>query len=205
MPIVSSKAMMLEAGLDILSTHGVSGSSLGRVAQAAGLSKSGLFAHVRSKDQLAMELFDAGARLADRSVVAPAMRQPDGLVRLLALIEGWLGWSARAGLSGGCPIAAAMFELDDSDGPVRDHVKVLETQWRSLLSALVDEAISRGELRADLDRDQFIWELCGIYLCHHTSSRFLGDPAADRRAHRAVDSLVERAGGVSLAWRDDPC
>ncbi len=179
----------------MLSEDGLSGLSVGRVADAAGLSKSGLFAHVRSKDRLEIALLDAGTDLARRTVVAPAMQAPPGLARLRTLIDLWLGWSARAGLRGGCPIAAALFELDDRRGAVRDHVAMLEQRWRGLLSSLTAEAVGGGELRKDLDVEQFVWELCGIYLSHHTATRFLHDPLAGERARRAVDALIERAGG----------
>jgi AcrR family transcriptional regulator len=197
----STKTRLLKAGLDMLSQDGLSGLSIGRVAEAAGLSKSGLFAHVRSKEQLEIELLDAGAELARRIVLAPAMEAAPGLTRLRTLIDGWLGWSARAGLSGGCPVAAAVFELDDRPGPVRDHVAMLERQWRDLLASLTAEAVEQGELRQDLDVEQFVWELCGIYLSHHTASRFLHDPLAKERARRAVDALIERAGGPAAARR----
>ena len=199
----STKARLLEAGLDMLSQDGLSGLSLGRVAEAAGLSKSGLFAHVRSKDQLEIALLDAGAGLADETVVTPAMQAPPGLARLRTLIDRWLGWSACAGLHGGCPVAAALFELDDRPGPVRDHVAMLEQRWRDLLSGLITDAVAQGELRKDLDVEQFVWELCGIYLSHHAASRFLRDPLAGERARRAVDALIERAGG-SAARRRKP-
>ncbi len=195
MKSASTKARLLEAGLDMLSQDGLSGLSLGRVAEAAGLSKSGLFAHVRSKDQLEIALLDAGAGLAEETVVIPAMQAPPGLARLRKLIDLWLGWSARAGLHGGCPVAAALFELDDRPGPVRDHVAMLERRWRDLLSSLTMDAVARGELRQDLDMEQFVWELCGIYLSHHAASRFLRDPLAEERARRAVDTLIERADG----------
>jgi AcrR family transcriptional regulator len=194
---VTTKARLMEAGLDMLSQDGLSGLSIGRVAKAAGLSKSGLFAHVRSKEQLAIELLDAGTELARQTVVAPAMKTALGLTRLRTLIDGWLGWSARAGLSGGCPVAAALFELDDRPGPVRDHVAALEQRWRDLLASLTTEAVARGELRQNLDVEQFVWELCGIYLSHHAASRFLHDPLAEERARRAVDALIEYAGGAA--------
>lgn len=190
----NAKTRLLEAGLDLLSREGMGGLTLGRVADAAALSKSGLFAHVRSKEQLSIALLDAGADLARRHVVVPAMQAPSGLARLRALIDRWLGWSGRAGLSGGCPIAAALFELDDRPGPVRDHVAMLELRWRALLRGLVSEAVGQGELRADLDVEQVVWELCGIYLSHHSASRFLHDPLSDERAKRAVEALIERAG-----------
>ena len=96
MSVNSTRAKLLEVGLDVLSRSGVGGLSIGRVAEAAGLSKSGLFAHVRSKDQLAIALLDAGTHLAKRNVVAPAMQAPIGLARVRALIERWMGWSEVA-------------------------------------------------------------------------------------------------------------
>jgi AcrR family transcriptional regulator len=193
-----TRTRLLEVGLDLLSQDGLSGLSIGRVAEAAGLSKSGLFAHVRSKEQLEIELLDAGTQLARQTVIAPAMQAAPGLTRLRALIDHWLGWSTRAGLGGGCPVAAALFELDDKPGPVRDHVAMLERRWRDLLSNLTAEAVTRGELRQDLDVGQFVWELCGIYLSHHAASRFLHDPLAVERARRAVDALIEHAGGPAM-------
>jgi len=200
----ATKMRLLDAGLDVLSQDGLGGLSLGRVAEAAGLSKSGLFAHVRSKDHLATALLDAGTGLAHREIVAPAMRASPGLARLRVLVDRWLGWTARAGLSGGCPVAAALFELDDRPGPVRDHVATIERNWRDFLAHLTAEAVARGELRADLDPEQFVWELCGIYLSHHTASRFLHDPLADERARHAVDALIERSGGTRAGQKEHP-
>jgi AcrR family transcriptional regulator len=191
----STKARLLKAGLDMLSQDGLSGLSIGRVAEATGLSKSGMFAHVHSKEQLEINLLDAGTELAGRTVIAPAMETRPGLTRLRVLIDRWLGWSSRAGLNGGCPVAAALFELDDRPGPVRDHVAILERQWHDLLASLTAEAVDRGEFRDGLDIEQFIFELCGIYLSHHTASRFFHDPLARERAGKAVDVLIARAGG----------
>jgi AcrR family transcriptional regulator len=189
----STKARLLWVGLDALSVEGLGGLTLGRLADAADISKSGLFAHFRSKEQLQIDLLDEMARIANRCVVAPAMTEPEGLPRLTALVEAWLGWSTRAGLRGGCPIAAALFELDDLDGDVRAHVVRLEARWRGLLEALTRETVALGQFRSDLDIDQFVWELCGVYLSHHASRRFLRDPAADARAWRALGGLIDRA------------
>ena len=169
--------------------------TLGLLAEDAGVSKSGLFAHFGSKEELQIGLFDRGAQVAREHVVVPAMQAAEGLPRLEALVNRWFGWTSRAGLSGGCPVAAGLFELDDADGPVRQHVLALESQWRKLLTQLVHGAIGCGHLRADLDVEQFIWELCGIYLSHHASFRFLRDPQADRRARTALEGLLERSRG----------
>ena len=98
---------------------------------------------------------------------------------------------------GGCPVAAGLFEFDDIEGPVRDKILQMEGEWRELLLAFVQEAVERGQLRRDLDRDQFVWELCGIYLSHHAAHRFLRSKDADRRARTAFNALLERAAPVA--------
>lgn len=183
---------LLRVGLDQMSVNGISGVTLGQLADGAGLSKSGLFAHFKSKEQLQIDLLDEMATTADRVVVKPAMKEEPGLPRLRLLVDLWFGWSGRAGLRGGCPLAAAMFELDDLDGEVRQHAAAFEAHWRGVLSELVDEAVAAGHLAKGTDTNQFVWELCGIYLGHHASSRFLRDPNADDRARRAFEALVDR-------------
>jgi AcrR family transcriptional regulator len=189
----ATRQRILDSGLDLMSEVGVSGVTLGVLAADIGLSKSGLFAHFRSKEALQIALLRQTAQAAGAAVVTPAMEAPPGLRRLGALVRLWLGWTARAGLRGGCPVAAALFELDDLDGEVRAEVVAMEAHWRGLLAQLTRDAVARGELRADLDVEQFIWELCGIYLSHHASSRFLRDPQADQRAASAFRDLLSRS------------
>jgi AcrR family transcriptional regulator len=191
---LTTRERLLGVGLDAISLEGLGGLTLGRLAEAASMSKSGLFAHFRSKEQLQIDLLDKMARTANRCVIAPSFEEPEGLPRLQALVALWLGWPARAGLRGGCPIAAALFELDDLDGEVRAHVVMLESRWRSLLADLTRQAVARGHLREGLDVDQFVWELCGLYLSHHASRRFLRDPLANDRARTAFTALLTRAG-----------
>ena len=183
---------LLDVGLRELSVHGLEGVTLGSLARASGLSKSGLFAHFASKSALQIDLLDRAATFAEGNVVRPAMATAEGLPRLQNVIERWLGWSKRAGLPGGCPVAAAIFELDDLESDVRDHVATLESRWRALLLALVERAVQLGHLTASTDVAQFVWELFGIYLSHHASARFLRDPEADRRAKTAFDELIAR-------------
>ncbi|MGV3616530.1 MAG: TetR family transcriptional regulator C-terminal domain-containing protein [Fimbriimonas sp.] len=86
-----------------------------------------------------------------------------------------------------------MFELDEVEGPVRDQVLEMEREWRGLLTQLTTQAVELGHLRADLDVEQFLWELTGIYLAHHTSQRFMHAEDADVRASTALRALVDRA------------
>ena len=184
---------ILDRGLDILSVTSLSGVTIGGLAEAVGLSKSGLFAHFRSKEEIQIRLLQHAGAIVDAQVVAPAMKAEPGLPRLAALMKNWLGWSRRAGLSGGCPMASAMFELDDLEGEVRAYLVETEARSRLLLAGLVREAVEQGALRADADVEQIIWELRGIYLSHHVSSRLLKEPDCDGRAWSAYEALIDRA------------
>jgi len=192
----TTRERILEQGLALMSREGLAGVTIGVLADQVGMSKSGVFAHFRSKDDVQIGLLDHMTAFAGSRVVEPAMAKPEGLPQLEALVENWLGWAPRSGLPGGCPVAAGMFELDDVPGPVRDKVAAMEAHWRGLLGQVVGQAVALGHLRTDLDVDQFVWELCGIYLSHHASSRFLRDPNSDSRAGLAFRSLLDRARPV---------
>jgi AcrR family transcriptional regulator len=190
----TTRTRVIEEGLQALSQGGLASVTIGRLAEATGLSKSGLFAHFRSREALELALLEETARIARSHIVEPAMRNPAGLSRLMALVGRWFGWSARAGLRGGCPIAAALFELDDAAGAVRDRVAALDEEWRLLLRDHVRQAVDLGHLYAETDVEQIVWELCGIYLAHHSAMRFHRDPDADRRAQHALVALLRRSG-----------
>jgi AcrR family transcriptional regulator len=197
----STRERILDQGLALTSQLGLEGVTLGVLADQVGMSKSGLFAHFRSKEEMQISLLEHTAEVGVAHIIAPAMNKPEGLPRLKALVTNWFGWAPRAGLPGGCPVAAGLFEFDDLEGPVRKKILEMEAEWRGLLTKTVKEASSLGHLRADLDAAQFVWELCGIYLSHHTSQRFLKSPDADRRAQTALEALLERAAPVSRKKR----
>lgn len=187
----STHQRILGRGLEIVSERGLAGVSLGGLAERAGLSKSGLFAHFRSKEELQIELLRAAEEALRREVVLPAMEEPEGLPRLRALVGRWLGWASRSGLPGGCPLYGAAFELDDAEeGPVRDYLAESQRGWSGMLVGLVSEAMALGHLGDDLDAVQFVWELNGVYLSHHVSQRLTRDPEADARALAAFETLV---------------
>jgi AcrR family transcriptional regulator len=191
--LASTRQRILQQGLALMSQSGLDAVTLGVLANQVGISKSGLFAHFHSKEEVQVSLLDHAAEVAAVHVIAPAMSAPEGLPRLKALVTRWFGWAPRAGLPGGCPVAAGLFEFDDVEGPVRDKLSKMEAEWRGLLTKLVADAISLGHLRRDLDSDQFVWELSGIYLSHHAAQRFLKSADADRRAALAFESLLARA------------
>jgi AcrR family transcriptional regulator len=189
----STRDRILEQGLALMSRAGLTGVTLGVLAEQVGMSKSGLFAHFRSKEDVQIALLQYMAHFARAQVVQPALRADEGLPRLRALVRNWFGWAQRAGLPGGCPVAAGLFEFDDVEGAVRNEILAMESEWRGLLTQLVQHAVDRGHLRSDLDVEQFVWELCGIYLSHHAAHRFLRAADADQRAQTAFQALLDRA------------
>lgn len=192
MSAIKTHDRILDQGLRMACVTGLSGVTFGTLADAVGMSKSGLFAHFRSKEDIQLRLMAHAEALVAAEVVAPAMAEAPGLPRLTALMRSWLGWTRRVGLDGGCPIASALFELDDLEGVVRAHVAQAEARTQGLLAKLVGEAVAAGALREATDIDQLVWELRGIYLGHHVASRFVRDASADERALTAFDALLDR-------------
>ena len=191
--MTETRERILQQGLALMSQSGLSGVTLGVLAEQAGMSKSGLFAHFRSKEAVQIELLTHMAEFANARVIRPAMTVSEGLPRLRALVRNWFGWAQRAGLPGGCPVAAGLFEFDDVEGRVRNKILEMESEFRGMLTGLVQRALDLGHLRRDLDVDQFVWELCGIYLGHHAAHRFLRSADADSRAQTAFQALIDRA------------
>src|SRR3984957_3344162 len=150
-PETSTREPILHQGLALISQSGLAGGKLGVLAEQVGMLKSGLFAHFRSKEDVQIELLSHMAEFATAHVVEPSMTASEGLPRLRALVRNWFGWAQRAGLPGGCPVAAGLFEFDDIEGRVRNKILEMEGQWRRLLTELVQRAVSLGHLRGDLD------------------------------------------------------
>ena len=205
----STRERILHQGLALMSQAGLAGVTLGVLADQVGMSKSGLFAHFRSKEDVQIELLNHAAEFATERVLIPSMATAEGLPRLQSLVRNWFGWAQRAGLPGGCPVAAGLFEFDDVEGRVRNKIVEMEATWRNTLIGLVERAVGLGHLRSDLDVEQFVWELCAIYLGHHAAHRFLRSADADARAQAAFEALLNRArpssrrGAAKRAGRAD--
>src|SRR5258708_22140174 len=152
----ATRDRILDAGLNLLSTSGFAGVTIGLLASQVGMSKSGLFAHFKSKDEIDIALLEQMAEVGQKTVVVPAMRAQEGLPRLTALVENWLGWSTKAGLVGGCPAAAGVVGLDGGGGAARGKVLELEKKWGQILKQILCEAGSAPDLRKDIHGDQVI-------------------------------------------------
>jgi AcrR family transcriptional regulator len=184
---------ILAHALALATRIGVEGVTIGRLAEDLKMSKSGLFAHFKSKEALQIEMLRlAGARMIE-TVVKPALATPRGEPRLRALFEHWLAWEQSPSLPGGCPFMAASFELDDRPGPVRDFVVQNLRDWMDTLAGAARIAVQEGHFRADLDCEQFAQGCQGIGLGFVHASRLMRDPKARERAQRAFEALVESA------------
>src|ERR1700744_2713240 len=142
----STRERILDRGLALMSQSGLEGVTLGVLAEQVGMSKSGLFAHFRSKEEVQISLLEHTAEVGAAYIIAPSMKEPEGLPRLKALVKHWFGWAPRAGLPGGCPVAAGLFEFDDVSGPVRNKILEMEAEWRALLVKTVTETRALGQL-----------------------------------------------------------
>lgn len=185
-----TREAILDQALDLASVLGVEGLSIGALATATGLSKSGLFAHFGSKAALQVALIDSAAERFLDHVVRPVRRGTSGLARLNAYFENWISWIDKSGRGGGCPLVAAAVELDDREGPARERLVHLQRQWLDALARVAGQAVERGEFRADLECAQFAHDLHAVILGYHNARRLLRDPQAERRAHRGFASLI---------------
>lgn len=188
----ATRAAILDEAVQVASRIGFDALSIGGLADQVDMSKSGLFAHFRSKEQLQLQTM-ARARERFVDVVArPALAAPRGEARVRAVMDGWLTW-ARQSLEAGCIFVAAAAELDDQPGPLRDALVANERDWLELLATVAGTAVAEGEFRADLDVEQFAFELHALMLGHHHASRLLRDADAGARTERAFDSLLAAA------------
>ncbi|MEO8548737.1 MAG: TetR/AcrR family transcriptional regulator [Kofleriaceae bacterium] len=188
-----TRQAILERAFELASVVGVSGLTIGRLAEETGLSKSGLFAHFGSKEALDVAVVEEASRQFVQEVMVPALREPRGEPRVRALFERWITWGQRPG---GCFFVGAGAELDDRPGPPRDALVRACKDWVDELAKAARIAVREGHFTAALDPDQFAFELYGIMLSFHQFHRFLRDPASLSRTHQAFDRLV--------AWAHEP-
>ena len=186
-----TRATILEHATGLASQLGLTGLTIGLLADDLRLSKSGLFAHFRSKETLQIQVLDhAGAKFVEQ-VVRPSLREPRGESRLRALFDRWLSWDTAQALPGGCVFAQAASELDDRAGPVRDRLVQLQREWIGVLITSVELGVAVGRFRADTDAEQFAQDMYGVMLAFHHGWRLLGDPHAEVRARRAFSALLD--------------
>ena len=187
-----TKAAILDEALQIASRLGLEGLTIGSLAEATGMSKSGLFAHFGSREDLQLAVLEHAAQRYGEMVFAPALKIDRGLPRLRGLFERWVDWTQSSGLPGGCIMISAANEYDDRPGPIRDAVIANQRRGNAICEKAVRLAIEEGHLRPDTDPEQIAFEMLGIVLATHNHRRLLGDSEARKRALKAFDQLIGR-------------
>ena len=187
-----TRAAILDEALKIASRLGLEGLTIGSLADATGMSKSGLFAHFGSREDLQLAVLEHFAQLYGERVFVPVLKIERGLPRLRALFERWLDWTLASGLPGGCIMISAAAEYDDRPGPIRDAVIANQHRGNAITQKAVRLAVEEGHLRANTDPEQIAFEMLGIMLASHNHRRLLGDKEARRRALTAFEELVAR-------------
>lgn len=187
-----TKQAIVDQALELASTVGLDKLTIGALAGATGMSKSGLFAHFRSKEQLQLQvLVQARQRFIDL-VITPALTQPRGEARLRAIFERTLrDWDGD--LPGGCIFYAVAAELDDQSGPTRDYFVETQREHANTMRRAAAIAVEEGQFRKDLDLDQFVFELGSITRAYHHFGRLLGRPDAAQRARTMFEGLLARS------------
>ncbi len=156
------------------------------------MSKSGLFAHFGSREQLQLAVLEHAAQRYGELVFTPVLKIDRGLPRLRAMFERWLDWTVASGLPGGCIMISAANEYDDRPGPIRDAVIANQRRGNAICERAVRLAVEEGHFLPDTDPQQIAFEMLGIVLASHNHRRLLGDREARKRALTAFEQLVAR-------------
>ena len=190
-----TRAAILDAAVSLASHMGLEGLSIGALAEVTEMSKSGVFAHFGSREELQISVVrEYHARFEDE-VFVPAMREPRGLPRLAALFDLWVR-RVSAEIDSGCIYISGAVEFDDRPGPVRDALVTMVRTWQQALERAIHAAMAEGHLRADTDPAQVLFEVHGLILALHHDARFLQTPGAPARARLGFERVLASYGAV---------
>ena len=184
-----TRAAILDAALGMASHMGLEGLSIGALAEVTGMSKSGVFAHFGSREDLQISVIREYHARFEEEVFFPAIDEARGLPRLSALFERWIR-RVSVELDSGCIYISGAVEFDDRPGPVRDALASMVGAWHAALARAIGIAVDEGHLRADTDPLQMLFELHGLILALHHDARFLRNPGVLDRARRGFARVI---------------
>ena len=191
-----TRAAILRQAVSLATVDGLEGLSIGNLADALGMSKSGLYAHFGSKEELQLATVDEAGRIFQEEVVRPASAAEPGRARLLAVCEAFFDHLLRRTFPGGCFFASAALEMGTRPGRVKERIVTFQTRFFGLLRSFAEEAVRRGELDADEDPELLAFELNGIILAADTSFVLYDDPRALEVARAVVRRRLQRRAGA---------
>jgi AcrR family transcriptional regulator len=189
-----SRQKILQAAAELTTVEGLNGLSIGRLAEHVGMSKSGLYAHFRSKEELQLATVATATRILTEEVVVPALAEPEGVRRLIALCDEFISHVERRVFPGGCFFASAAAELTMRPGRVREEIAAGYREWIGLLAEQVVNAKQLGEIAPGADTEQLVFELNGLMVAANVFYLLFDDPGELERARRGVRERLQKLG-----------
>lgn len=187
-----TRKAILETAVHVASAEGLEGLTIGRLASELSMSKSGLFAHFGSKEELQVATVEAARAIFIHEVIKPAFESTQGLLRLWKLCDIWLSYVQSGVFRGGCFFAAAAAEFDSRPGPVRDRIAEIMKEWLATLRNAIVEAQEAGQLTSDIDATQLAFEFNSLELGANWAFQLYGDTRAFKRAREAIRDRLSR-------------
>ena len=184
-----TRAAILDVALGLASRDGLEGLTIGLLADRMNMSKSGVFAHFGSREDLQIEVLKLYHHHFEQEVFYPSMREPRGLPRLHGM---YLRWVKRVTIeiASGCIYISGAVEYDDRPGAIREELVGMVRAWQDALYRCIKQAVELGHLRADTDPQQMVYEMYGLILALHHDARFIKRPGSVDRAHAGFDRLL---------------
>ena len=187
---LQTRAAILEAALDLASRDGLEGLTIGLLADRMQMSKSGVFAHFGSREDLQIAVIQEYHRRFEEEVFFPSLKEARGLPRLSAMFSRWVTRHTRE-IDSGCMYISGAVEYDDRHGPIRDELLSMVIAWQKALMRAAKQTVKEGHLASDTDCEQLIFEMRAMVLALHHDARFLGDTHAVERIARGYARLID--------------
>lgn len=184
-----TRAAILDAALELASREGLEGLTIGVLADRIGMSKSGVFAHFGSREDLQIDVLKVYNHQFELEVFYPSLREPRGLPRLQSLYRRWVD-RVSLEIASGCIYISGAVEYDDRPGPIRNHLVDMVNNWQQALQRAAQQAIDEKHLRANTDAKQLVFEMYGLVLALHHDARFIRSPGSVARAHTGFQRLI---------------
>ncbi|MDB5754127.1 MAG: TetR family transcriptional regulator [Massilia sp.] len=185
-----TRAAILDMALDLASRDGLEGLTIGLLADKMNMSKSGVFAHFGSREDLQLEVLKLYHHRFEQEVFFPSVQEQRGIARLKSMYARWIK-RVSIEIASGCIYISGAVEYDDRPGPIREELVAMVRAWQGALLRCVQQAIEVGDLKRDTDAEQLVYEMYGLILALHHDARFLRMPGSVERARAGFDRLIE--------------
>jgi len=193
-----TRAAILDVALDAASRDGLEGLTIGLLAEKMNMSKSGVFAHFGSREDLQIEVLKLYHHHFEQEVFYPSLKEARGLPRLQAMFALWVK-RVTVEIASGCIYISGAVEYDDRPGPIREALVGMVKAWQGALQRAAAQAIELGHLRNDVDADQIVYEMYGLILALHHDARFMRTPGSVERAQAGFERMIEYYAPVTKA------